>query len=227
MKRISSNAVKLISHSRRPGSIASYESAWNNWISWCVREKIDPFCAPLSKIVNFLSALFDEGLQYLAVKAHRSAISACHNFLNGEPIGKHPKICALLTGIFNERPPKPRYTFIWDVNVVLTYMKNMSVNFQLSGKNLTCELAVLLALSSALRRSFIQHLNINFMAKTKSCNKFYFNKLHKSWTKGKAPPAVTYQEYTQDESLRVVKTLDEYIAQTERGRSEKSTPNFC
>ena len=95
----------------------------------------------------------------------------------------------------------------------------MSVNFQLSEKNLTCELAVLLALSSALRRSFMQHLNINFMAKTKSCNKFYFNKLHKSWTKGKAPPAVTYQEYSQDESLRVVKTLDEYIAQTERGRS--------
>ena len=91
MKGISSNAVKLISQSRRPGSIASYESAWNNWISWCVREKIDPFCAPLSKTVNFLSALFDEGLQYRTVKAHRSAISACHNFSMGNQLASIQK----------------------------------------------------------------------------------------------------------------------------------------
>ena len=60
MERILSNAAKLISQSRRPGSIASYKSAWNKWTSWCVREKIDPFCAPLSTIVNNLSTLFDE-----------------------------------------------------------------------------------------------------------------------------------------------------------------------
>ena len=159
--------------------------------------------------MNYLSTLFDEGLRYRTVNAHRSAISAYPNVINGEPIGKHTKICALLTGIFNERPLQPRYTFIWDVDVVLTYIKNnTSVNFQLSEKNLTYKLTVLLALSSALKASSIQHLNINFMAKTNSCYKFYFNKLHKSWRRGKASPAVTYQEYTQDESLCVVRTLE-------------------
>ena len=49
----------------------------------------------------------------------------------------------------------------------------MSVNSQLSKKNLTCKLTVLWALSSVIRASSIQHLNINFMAKTKSCYKFY------------------------------------------------------
>ena len=95
----------------------------------------------------------------------------------------------------------------------------MSVSSQLSEKNLTCKLTVLLALSSALRASSIQHLNINFMAKTKSCYKFYLNKLDKSWRKCQAPTAVTYQEYTQNESLYVARTLDEYIARTERWRS--------
>ena len=33
MKGISSNAAKLISQSRRPGSTASYKSAWNKWTS--------------------------------------------------------------------------------------------------------------------------------------------------------------------------------------------------
>ena len=161
--------------------------------------------------MNYLSTLFDEGLQYRTVNAHWSAISAYHNFINGKPIGKHPKVCALLTGIFNKRPPQPRYTFISDVDVVLTYIKNdMSVNSQLSEKNLTYNLTVLLALSSALRASSIQHLNINCITKTNYCYKFYFNKLHKGWRRGKAPPAVTYQEYTQDDSLCVARTLDEY-----------------
>ena len=65
-----------------------------------LRKKIDPFCTPLSRTLIYLSTLFDEGLQYRTANAHRSAISAYHNFINGEPICKHSKICALLTGIF-------------------------------------------------------------------------------------------------------------------------------
>ena len=84
---------------------------------------------------------------------------------------------------------------------------------------MTCKLIVLLALSFALRASSIQYLNINVMAKTDSCHKFYFNKLPKNWRKAKAPPAVTYHEYTRDESLCVVRILDEYIAPTVSWRS--------
>lgn len=49
------------------------------------------------------------------------------------------------------------------------------------------------------------------MGKSNSCCKFYFNKLHIRWTKGKVPPAATFQEYSQDENLCVVRALDEYI----------------
>ena len=54
------------------------------------------------------------------------------------------------------------------------------------------------------------------MAKTKSCYKFYFNKLHKSLRIGNAPTAITYQEYTQDESLCVVRTLENILAEEEK-----------
>ena len=43
MKRISINVAKFIYQSRRPGSFASDESSWNNWVSYCVRGKIDQF----------------------------------------------------------------------------------------------------------------------------------------------------------------------------------------
>ena len=54
MEGTSYNAVKLISMSRRQGFIAGYESACNKWVSWYCQKQIDPFCAPLSEILNFL-----------------------------------------------------------------------------------------------------------------------------------------------------------------------------
>ena len=154
-----------------------------------------------------LSTLFDEGLHYQTENAHWSAILAFHDFINGGPIGKHPKLCALLTGIFNEIPPQSRYTFIWDIDVVLNYK---------SKKDLTCKLTVLLTLSSVLRVSSIHHLNINFIATTKSCYKFYFNKPDKSLRKVKKPSVVIYKEYTQHDSLWVARTFDEYIVQRQK-----------
>ena len=105
--------------SRRPGSVAGYELAWSKWVSWCCRQQIDPVCVPLSGILNYLSTLFEKGLQYRTINLHRSAISAYHNYVDGKPVGKHPRVCALLTGVFNQRPPQPRYTLVWDVEIVL------------------------------------------------------------------------------------------------------------
>ena len=203
---ISSSATRLISMSRRVGSIAGYESAWNKWISWCCRQQIHPVRAPISGILNYLSILFEKGLQHRTINSHHSVISAYHNYVDGKPVGKHPRVCALLTGVFNQRPPQPRYTFVWDVEILLVYLKtNMSVNSQLSDKDLTHKLTVLMALSSASRASSLQHLNIKFMARNDMSYKFYFHKLHKSWRRGKAPPIISYQAYTQDPNLCVVR----------------------
>ena len=57
----------------------------------------------------------------------------------------------------------------------------------------------------------------------KSCHKFYFNKLHKSWKKGKKPPAVTYQEYSQDESLVLWVPWMNILSGKRGGDLEKST----
>ena len=79
-------------------------------------------CGLLSKIVSYLSTLFDESLQHRTVNAY-------HHLINRVPISKHPNICALLTVIFNQRPPQQQYTFIWDVDIVLTYAKNNVFKF--------------------------------------------------------------------------------------------------
>ena len=57
----------------------------------------------------------------------------------------------------------------------------------------------------------IQYLNTEFMAKDKDKYMFYFSKLHKSWSKGQAPPAITHFAFGEDKALCVVETLNEYI----------------
>ena len=36
-----------------------------------------------------------------------------------------------MTGIFNDRSPKPRYTFVWDIETVLNYLSKLPDNLNL------------------------------------------------------------------------------------------------
>ena len=108
-KGISVQATSLIEKCRRKGTGANYQSAWGKWSSWCGQRQVDPFNAPLNCVLDFLTNLFDKHYQYRTINNHRSAISAFHPKIEGFPVGQHPLVCNLLAGIFNERPPQPRY----------------------------------------------------------------------------------------------------------------------
>ena len=41
--------------------------------------------------------------------------------IEGIPMGQHPIVSKLLRGVYNTRPPQPRYTTTWDVDVVIKY----------------------------------------------------------------------------------------------------------
>ena len=102
--------------------ITHYESAWGKWDSWCNRKQVDPISGRLNSVLDFLAELFHSGLEWSTSPSYRSSISAFHDPIEGFSVGKHPRVCSLLKGIFNERPPIPRYTFIWNVQKVLTYL---------------------------------------------------------------------------------------------------------
>ena len=90
-------------------------------------------------ILEYLTFPFNYGNEYRTINLHRSAVSAFHQYIDGLPVGKHPWICSLVSGVFNLRPPKPRYMFVWDVKQVQDFLKEMfRDNDQLSNtKNYT------------------------------------------------------------------------------------------
>ena len=92
-------------------------------------------------IINFLSEKSDKGLQHRTLNCLRSAISTYHVHIDDKSVEKHPKVCALLAGIFNQRPPQPRYVFIWDMAIVLQYIRTHCYdNSSLDDADLTCKL---------------------------------------------------------------------------------------
>ena len=153
----------------------------------------------MNYVLDYLAELFEEGLAYLTINGARSAISAYHEKVEGTPVGKLPLVCSLLlTGVFNKRPPLPRYTFIWDVQKVLNYLKCLPQTENLTDKSLTLKLCMLLTLTAASRCSEIKYLNTKYMTKTDSMYIFAFSELTKSWRKGRAPPSLEFHKFEQD-----------------------------
>ena len=118
--------------------------------------------------------------EYFTINTYRSALSAYHEKVDNQPVGKRSKVCNLMTGVFNRNPPKPRYVFIWDIEQVLTFIREMPNNTELSDRNINLKLAILLFLKSAERCHEICYLNIKFMVRTSSFFKFFFTKVTKS-----------------------------------------------
>ena len=204
---ISARAAELIAGARRPGTSFNYESAWHKWVSWCGEREINPHSCHLNFILDFLAQLFEEKFEYSTIDAYRSALSAHHDKVDNQPVGKHPKVCNLMTGVFNRNPPKPRYVFIWDIEQVLTFIRGMPNNTELSDGNINLKLTILLFLTSAGRCLEICYLNIKFMVRTSGYFKFFFTNVTKGWRKGKPPPCLEFHEYFDDKKLSVVEDL--------------------
>ena len=127
---------------------------------WCTTKGVNPFDADLSEILSFLARQYNEGKRYTSLNCYRSAISSAHLPIDGFPVGKHPLTCRLLKGVFNLRPPIPRYDCTWDVAVVTSYLKGLGDNSTLQLKTLTLKLATLLALVLAHRSSGLVRLTL-------------------------------------------------------------------
>ena len=82
-------------------------------------------------------------------------------FMDGYTVGQHPLICRLVKGVFQSRPPLPRYTQTWDVQKVLNYLDSLGDNQMLSLKHLTWKVTMLLALSRPSRSADLSKLDIS------------------------------------------------------------------
>ena len=141
-------ASEIISAGWRKGTNTTLPTKWSGW---CNARGLNPFSCDVKHFLDFLSKLFNSGLQHRSINVIRSAVSITHKKIDGVVIGQHPLVSRLMRGVYNLRPPKPRYSVTWDVDAVVHYITNMGDNSNL-----------LMALVVASRVSELQALDLRF-----------------------------------------------------------------
>ena len=114
-------------------------------------------------MANFLASLYQDGYQYNSVNAYRSAISSVHEKVDGAQVGQHPIITRLIKGVFNVRPPIPRYSNTWDVQRVLNHMESLGKSESLPSKAVTLKTVFLLAITRPSRLADLSQLDTSRM----------------------------------------------------------------
>ena len=216
---LSKSASRLIINSRSAGTRSNYNTAWEKFSSWCHQQQVDPFRCSLNCILNYLAHLFDTKKAYRTINNYRSAISSLHEPIDGLPAGQHPKVKALLKGISKERPPLPKYSFVWDVEQVLQYIKNnMQNNNELTPKDLTQKLICLMGLTAISRGSELHALSLKGICKINNSYEMFPIGNLKHSKQGKSNPPISFHAFSQDRSLCPVECIDKYLSLTQQWR---------
>ena len=222
MQGLSERVAELLIQSWRNNTNSAYNSAWRKWHRWCVERNYNPFSTSLSSVLQFLAEQFDSGLQYRSVNTLRSAISTTHPNIDGLAVGRHPLVSRLLRGMFNLRPPSPRYSYSWDVRVVVNFLRNYK-SADLSNLELAKKTVMLLALVNADRCSDLAALDRDHVRWTASGVEFTVVRLTKTRRSG-APRKVFYSVFRDNSELCPVTILWLYLGRTAQQVADLSSP---
>ena len=102
------------------------------------------------------------------------------NFFNNDWCSSPTVLGRFMKGLYNTLSPKPKYTFIWDVSVVLKYLSSLVPLEKLSLRLLTLKLTALIALSTAPRAQTLVSLDLGCMNILNNKIVFHFRNLLKT-----------------------------------------------
>lgn len=186
---------------------------------FCSSRDINPISASLEDGLEFLHNQYENGLSYSAINTARSALSTIILFPDGGSFGNHPLVTRFMKGVFESRPSLPRYKDIWDVSVVLDYLKTLSPVDELSLRDITHKTVMLITLLSGQRCQTVHALTISRMRITNDIVHFEITKLLKTSKPGKHQGHLEFKAYPADQRLCVVTCLKQYVKQTESVRA--------
>ena len=214
----SSDACDLYLASWRPKTCTTYEPYIRLWKSYSLKHNISN---PSSvDVVNFLADLAKQGKSYNTINVARSALSAYLNIHNLNAVGKNEDVCRVLKGVFNDRPPLPKYIDTWDVDIVLNLFNSWDAIQTLCLKNLTLRTVMLLALVSGQRGQSLHILSTNDITFFKDKCTISYNAPLKNTRKGCHTSPLTLSCFHNDK-LCVSCHLKHYIDVTKPLRSDK------
>ena len=218
-EHLSEEATSLMLKSWRSKTNKSYDSLFGRWNSWCCKRGTDPISGPVTDVLNFLADLHKQGYKYRSLNSYRSAISSVHEKVDGHSVGEHPMVSRLMKGVFNDRPPLPKYTSTWKVETVLNYLESLGDNDKLSLTQLTWKTVMLLALTRPSRSADLSQLDIRMHHYSPEGVTFTPGSLAKQSRQGKSIREFFFPSFPSNITICPITTLKAYERRTECIRS--------
>ena len=150
-QELSSDITDIFMASWRTGTKKQYKNYVERWLVFCRERKINHSSPKKGEALQFLMSLYNQGLTYSTINTARSALSLILNIDGPHPFGSHPLVSRFLKGIYETRKPQAKYKTIWDVAIVLKHLKTLQPLDELSLKDLTLKLLLLLLLATGQR----------------------------------------------------------------------------
>ena len=129
--------------------------------------------------LKFFTELYEKGCQYSSITLARSALASVVTLRGYTTLSDHPLIKRFIKGVYHLRPPKPKYSSIWDADILLRYWEQIEDNSQLNLLEHSKKVTTLLVLLHGLRTSTIGTFGINLITMSNDTCIFYPSELLK------------------------------------------------
>ena len=192
----------ILDNALRNSSKKSYNSKAKKWVAHCKLNNMDPWGQDTYTVLNFLAIEYERKLRWGTLRTYVPALSEYLQHVD------MVRIRRFLKGVFNLRPPAARYTAMWDVDTVLTYISAMIQNTK---KDISMKLATLFMILSGNRVNMLSHMKVTNMYLTDLEVTFVFDDVLKNSRPGFNTSPMTFKAFPIYTSLCPVRMLRSYL----------------
>ena len=206
---------------QRPSTHRQYQSYLSLWFAHCSSHNIDPIKPSVPCVLDFMEDLrTSRKLGYNALNTVRSALSSIISLPDGTPFGQCRLVKIYMKGVFNIKPPTPRYVDTWDPAVVLRFLKKWDPPSKITLKELSFKVAMLILLVTGQRIQTLALLDITCMTVRRNYVVFRVFQLLKQSRPGYKNPEFILKSFPTDKTLCVYTFLLEYVNRTKLLRKD-------
>ena len=200
---ITGEALNIIIDSWRVSTQKQYKTSVSAWLEYCKKQRIRIIAPSLPQLLDFLTIQSHKvWIQCFGNHQECPLFIYHHRRLQGR---EHPLISRFMSGFFNRKPTFPRYAEIWDSQIVLNNLKGYPDIKDMTLKQLTLKMTMIMALVTAQRTQTIKLLSIEGMQVKPGEYSFQINSLLKqtsaSGGRQRHLQPVIFKKYDHDQVL--------------------------
>ena len=199
----------IINASLRKSTCQKYLYYQERWKEYCAEKNIVYDSPTVEQFLSFFTELFNQGVSHSVLISAKSAVAHVLK-MKYQHISQHPSVIKYFKGSFNLRPPLPKISFVWDVQIMFEYFRSLGDNRQISDKHLSQKLLILLLLLGGQRLNSVFHFTIDRMIISSTSVTFSPEHVLKHSKPGRKLDVFEYRAYS-DPNLCVLECLKEYI----------------